>query len=66
MGNKFGGTTAGRNDGSTRVVRFVDFRLKVNTRSYRSGDGKIFCSGWQFLSSSKIVLTMSWLMKVRS
>ena len=24
-GNKFGGTTAGRDDGSTWVVRFVDF-----------------------------------------
>ena len=27
-GNKFGGTTSGRNDASTWVVRFVDFRVK--------------------------------------
>ena len=33
----------------------MDFRYKVNTRSSRSDDGEIFCSGRQFLYSYKIV-----------
>ena len=54
-GNKFGGTTAGRDDGSTWVFRFVDFGYKVNTRSSMSGNGETFCRGRQFLISYKSV-----------
>ena len=44
-----------RDDRSAWVVRFVNFRTKVNTRSSRSGDDEISSSSRQFVFDYKVV-----------
>ena len=64
------GQLHGRDDRSTWVVRFLNFRfLKVNTRRSRSGNDEIGSSSRQFLFDYKVVnsaLTICWLLEVRS
>ena len=40
--NEFSGTTAGRNNRASRIVRFVDFRKEINFGGPRSGDDEVF------------------------
>ena len=54
-GDELGGTTTGRDNGSTWIVRFVNFRQEIHDRCARCGGNKILGSFRKITSGDKVV-----------